>query len=164
MAGLTPPAPLTAEYDLEGFASGAPALDAWLRRHGRSAQGLTARTYVVCEDLRVVAFYCLSAGAVARADWSRKLQRNAPRDVPVFVLGRLAVDQRWQGQGLGRDLLRHAMRQCMAAHEHVGARALIVHPLNGAATGFYRTFGFQELSGRGSALFMPLATIVDALP
>ena len=165
MAGLNPPLPLTAEHDLEQFACGEAALDTWLLRHARSAQGLTARTYVVCQGNRqVVAYHCLSAGSVARAEWPKRLQRNVPRDIPVFVLGRLAVDQRLQGRGLGQDLLRHAMVQCLAAHEHVAARALIVHPLNGAATRFYQSFGFQELSGEGSALFLPLTTIAEALP
>src|SRR3989338_1924179 len=104
---LLAPVPLADRHDVEAFASGAPTLDAWIRRKARANQASGAsRTYVLCRGERVVGFYALAAGSVSHDLSPRKLRQNMPDPVPVIVLGRLAVDASEQGNGLGRALLR----------------------------------------------------------
>ena len=64
---LSPPIPLAADHDLSAFDCGVPALDEWLRHRALKNESRFSRTYVVCEADRVVAYYCISAGAVRRS-------------------------------------------------------------------------------------------------
>lgn len=143
--GLSPPAPLAGEHDIEPFDCGEALLDAWLKRRARANQASGAsRTYVVCEGRRVVAYSALASGAVAIAAASGRVRRNMPDPIPMIVLGRLAVDRSWQGRGLGRALLRDAIERSIQAAGIVGARGLLVHALNPAAKRFYESAGLIE--------------------
>src|SRR5680860_1279878 len=88
---LSAPVPLTAEHDFSAFDCGEAALNDWLRHRALKNESRFARTYVVCEGNRVVAYFCISAGAVERAAAPGKVRRNAPDTIPVSVIGRLAV-------------------------------------------------------------------------
>jgi GNAT superfamily N-acetyltransferase len=141
---LQAPVPLADHHDVEAFASGAPTLDAWIRRKARANQASGAsRTYVLCRGDRVVGFYALAAGSVSHYLSPRKLRQNMPDPVPVIVLGRLAVDAREQGHGLGRALLRDAVLRVAAAAREVGVAAMLVHALNDQAKAFYVAAGFE---------------------
>ena len=144
---LQAPVPLADRHDVEAFASGAPTLDAWIRRKARANQVSGAsRTYVLCRGDRVVGFYALAAGSVSHDLSPRKLRQNMPDPVPVIVLGRLAVDVREQGNGLGRALLRDAVLRVAAAAREVGVAAMLVHALNDRAKAFYVGAGFEPSS------------------
>lgn len=141
---LQAPVPLADHHDVEAFASGAPTLDAWIRRKARANQASGAsRTYVLCRGQRVVGFYALAAGSVSHDLSPRKLRQNMPDPVPVIVLGRLAVDTSEQGNGLGRALLRDAVLRVAAAAREVGVAAILVHALNDRAKAFYMAAGFE---------------------
>ncbi|MCZ8150135.1 MAG: GNAT family N-acetyltransferase, partial [Roseomonas sp.] len=119
--GLTAPSPIADHHDLSLFSSGEASLDDWLRRRALANQVSGAsRTFVVCRGDVVVGYYCLSAGAVAVAAASGRVRRNMPDPIPVAVLGRLAVDSSLHGQGLGRGLLRDAIRRTLQASEVLG--------------------------------------------
>lgn len=138
------PEPLQAEHDLSRFDCGVPDLDDWLRRRALANQASGAsRTYVVCEGRRVVGYYALATGAVARAGATARTRRNAPDPVPVMVIGRLAVDRTRQGHGLGHALLRDAVLRTLQAADIVGIRAILVHALSKDARRFYESCGFQ---------------------
>lgn len=141
---LQAPVPLADHHDVEAFASGAPTLDAWIRRKAWANQASGAsRTYVLCRGQKVVGFYALAAGSVSHDLSPRKLRQNMPDPVPVIVLGRLAVDAREQGNGLGRALLRDAVLRVAAAAREVGVAAMLVHALNDRAKAFYMAAGFE---------------------
>jgi GNAT superfamily N-acetyltransferase len=141
---LNPTEPIAPNHDLTAFASGEPTLDDWLRRRARANQiSGASRTYVAAQAGRVVGYYSLSSGAVAVAEAPSRARRNMPDPVPVAVLGRLAVDRTWQGQGLGTLLLRDAILRTSRASEIIGMRGLLVHALTPAAQGFYERNGFR---------------------
>jgi GNAT superfamily N-acetyltransferase len=102
-----------------------------------------SRCFVVCRDARVVGYYTLSASALAAAAAPGRIRRNMPDPIPMILLGRLAVDRREQGRGLGSDLLHDAVLRAKAAAEIVGARGLLVQALDEAASGFYVAHGFR---------------------
>ncbi len=79
-----------------------------------------------------------------------------PDPVPIILLGRLAVDVKDQGRGLGAQLLRDAISRTVAAAEIVGVRALLVHALRAEARGFYLHFGFEPSPAHPLHLFLLL--------
>src|ERR1700704_1661576 len=129
-AEIGPPERLSAKRDLAEFDSGEPALDDWLRRRAEQNEASGAsRTYVVCVGRKVVGYYTLAAGAIAHADAPGRIRRNMPDPVPVILLGRLAIDRAYHGQGLGTGLLRNAVLRTMQAAEIAGVRAILVHAI-----------------------------------
>ena len=122
-----------------------------------------SRTYVVCIDNTVVGFDCLATGAVVRDDAPKPMQRNMPDPIPVMVLGRLAVDRRYQGQGIGKALLRDAMLRVLQAAEIVGVKAILVHAPSDEAKRFYLAHGFLESPMAPMTLCFALETIRRAL-
>ena len=141
---LTAPAPLAPDHEFEDFASGVWPLDDWLKRRARANEAAGAsRTYVVCEGRRVVGYYSLAAGSVLHQIATGAVRRNMPDPVPVALLGRLAIDRRWQGRGLGQALLRDAILRVVGAAETIGVRALLVHAISDEARAFYERCGFR---------------------
>ncbi len=140
---LSPPEPLADRHDLETFTSGVENLDAWLKRRALKNQTTgTSRTFVTCEGSRVIAYYALASSAVTISETSGRFRRNMPDPIPVVVLGRLAVDQDFQGKGMGRALVRDAGYRVIQAADAIGIRGLIVHTISAEARGFYEAVGF----------------------
>lgn len=144
---IGPPEKLTAAHDLSGFDSGEPALDDWIRRRAAHNEATGAsRTYVVSVGKRVVGYYILAAGAIANSKAPGRIKRNMPDPIPVMVIGRLAVDKAFHGQGIGTGLLRDAVLRIVRAAEIAGIRAILVHAISEAAKRFYEKHGFVASS------------------
>ena len=158
------PQPLAGHHFLEGFDSGEPSLDDWLkRRAARNQTSGASRTYVVCEGAAVVGYYCLAAGALDHADAPGPVRRNRPDPVPVMVLGRLAIHKDHQQSGLGTALLRDALQRTLAACDIAGIAALLVHALSEDAKRFYRSRGFIESPVKPMTMCLLLETVRKAL-
>lgn len=145
MSRLTAPVLLGAAHRIDAFDSGEPAMDDWLKRRALANQASGAsRTFVVADAQGVVqGYYSLAAGAVDHAAAVSSIRRNMPDPIPVMVLGRLAIDRRSQGLGLGADLLRDAVLRTTRLAQEVGIRALLVHALHEPARAFYLHHGFS---------------------
>lgn len=161
---LSAPIPLTADHDVSGFDCGEPALNDWLRHRALKNESRFSRTYVVCDDSnQVVAYFCISAGAVERAAAPGKVRRNAPDTIPVSVIGRLAVSRDHAGKGLGADLLADALRRIAVVSQSIGIGAVLVHTKGEAAKRFYlRCAEFIEYPEDSRTLFLPIETVVAA--
>ena len=160
---LSAPVPLTAEHDLSKFDCGEPALNDWLRHRALKNESRFSRTYVVCEDNRVVAYVTISAGAVERAAAPGKLRRNAPNAIPVSVIGRLAVGRTHAGHGLGADILSDALRRIAVASQSIGIGAVLVHAKDDAAKRFHMSCAeFIEYPEDSRTLFLPIDTVIAA--
>jgi len=77
------------------------------------------------------------------------------------LLGRLAVDRRHHGIGLGRALVADALRRSLAARRLVGARALLVHAIDQRAAAFYRSLGFRPSPLSATTLMLQLCEPAD---
>ncbi|HWQ36625.1 MAG TPA: GNAT family N-acetyltransferase [Blastocatellia bacterium] len=143
---LHPPTLLHAAHRTDDFDSGVPLLDDWLRKRALKNQSSGAsRTFVVCtDDDRVVGYYCLSAGSVVHAVAPKSLRRNMPDPIPVVVMGRLAIDQRYHRRGLGSGLLKDAVLRTLHSADSLGIVALLVHAVSEEAKDFYLANGFVE--------------------
>jgi GNAT superfamily N-acetyltransferase len=141
---LSAPVPLAPEHELEAFHSGVEPLDDWLKRRARHNEtGGGSRTFVLCAGRCVVGYYSLAAGSLLAEAATGRVRRNMPNPVPIILLGRLAIDQAWQGKGLGGDLLRDAVLRALSAGEVVGVRAMLVHAISEQAQAFYGKHGFH---------------------
>jgi GNAT superfamily N-acetyltransferase len=161
---LSAPEPLSADHDLSQFNCGDASLNHWLQHRASKNESRFSRTYVVCHGKRVVAFYCLLAGAVERTKAPGKMRRNAPDAVPVSVPGRLAVDVDYAGRGLGADLLADALRRVALASQSIGIGAVLVHAKSEEAKRFYlRCAEFLEYPADSRILFLPIETVLTLL-
>lgn len=160
---LSPPVPLTADHDLSGFDCGEPVLNDWLQHRAMKNESRFSRTYVICDGNRVVAYFCISAGAVERAAAPGRVRRNAPDTIPVSVIGRLAVSRDYAGRGLGADILSDALRRIALASQSIGIGAVLVHAKDDRAKRFYLACAeFIEYPADSRTLFLPIETVIAA--
>jgi len=134
------PAPrlVKADDEVAQFNCGEPSLDRWLKDRALTNQASGAsRCYVTCWDDRVVGYYALATGIVQRASAPKRIRQSMPDPIPVLLLGRLAVDLKYQSRHLGSYLLRDAIERTVAVAEVVGVAALLVHTMNERARAFY---------------------------
>ena len=141
---LRGPEPLGPQHRLEEFDCGKPALNDWLLRHARQAQGSgSAKTFVVVDDDRVAGYFSLTVGQIDTLDAPERIRKGMGQyPLPVVILARLAVSTTDQGRGIGVGLLQDAIRRTMLIAEHAGIRAMLTHPIDEDATRFYTRFGF----------------------
>ena len=161
---LAAPEKLKAEHDVSAFNSGEPTLDDWLKRRAlANEESGASRTYVVCSGNQVVGYYALANGAIAHNEVTGRVRRNMPDPIPAMVIGRLAIDQAYQGQGIGAALLRDAILRTLQAAEIAGIRAILVHAISDAAKKFYERSGFYASPVNPMTLMISLADIEKAL-
>ena len=143
--GLSPVEKLDATHDVDSFECGEEPLDRFLKRFALANQKAdSARTYVACRGLTVIAYYSLAAGAVEHADAPLRVGKGLARHpIPVMLLARLAVDLTWQGRGLGKALVKDALLRTAAAADIAGIRALLVHAKDDEARGWYEALEFE---------------------
>jgi GNAT superfamily N-acetyltransferase len=138
------PRPITADDVVTGFDCGEPSLNDWLRRRALTNQDSGAsRCFVTSRDSTVAGYYALATGSVQRVAASPRIARSMPEPIPVILLGRLAVDLKEQGHGLGAHLLRDVIARTVQVADSVGVRALLVHALNERARAFYLRYDFE---------------------
>jgi GNAT superfamily N-acetyltransferase len=144
-----PPRPLAENDDRNRFDCGRESMNAWLRRHAWFNQvNNLSRTTVVADPAngRIIGYVSLSAAQIERAYLPKPQRRNRLDPVPVLLLGQLAVDKDYQGQGHAADLMQYALKAALHISAVIGAVGVIAHPLDDEAREFYRQFGFEDLS------------------
>lgn len=146
---MTPqqPRPIEPPDNTSDFDSGEESLDRYLAERALTNHLADLGRCYVCIDgdtNKVLGYYTLSAVAVEHAELPGKVRRNAPNPVPAVLMGRLAIDTKAQGSGLGRFLVRDAILSVLAAADRIGVRILLVHALHEQAAGFYDKVGFKR--------------------
>lgn len=147
LSAIVAPERLQAQHDVSRFVNGKhPSLDAWLKNRALASEGLSARTYVICRRdtlQRVVGYYTISTAMEQRISLpTAKLRRAMPDQVPLLLIGRLAVDREYQGKELGADLLHDGVRGCLEVSEIAGVRAIVTNAIDDDAVRFYQRCGF----------------------
>lgn len=159
---------LARSHDRSRFDCGSEALDRYIRQQAsQDARRKVARVFVAVPEggTAVAGFYTLSAGSLERSALPPKEAGHLPRyPVPVALIGRLAVDGRWSGQGLGSALLADAFRRVIRAGEALAVHAVVVDAKNEQARTFYERFGYERfgfipLPDAERRLFCPIATV-----
>jgi ribosomal protein S18 acetylase RimI-like enzyme len=154
--------PLGPHHDRSPFSCGEPALDAYLQRQAtQDVRRRVARVFVAAGDTphQIAGYYSLSAAEFNKAELPAATAKRLPHyPVPAAVLGRLAVDQSYQGRGLGETLLMDAIRRTMRASEAMAVHAIVVDAKHERAQAFYERYGFRSFATTPRRLFLPLET------
>ena len=157
---------LEAGQDLSGFGCGNSELDRWLTDHALASQKADlARTYLVMTADAVAGYVSLTTGSIRPEAAPRRYGRGMPRyPIPTILVARLAVDRRYQRQGLGSRLLAEALRLAVAASDTAAARLVVVDAIDEHAAAFYRRWGFIDVPESPHRLFRKITDIRNSLP
>lgn len=152
---------LRRDQPVEGFDCGREELNRYLLRYAwQNQQAGAAQTYVGIAGEVIIGYHTLALGHVILEDAPERLKKGlAKHPVPLMLLARLAIDHRWQGQGVGKALLRDAMQRTLQAAEIAGIRALAVHAKDQEAKRFYEHFDFIPSPADAMHLFVLLKDV-----
>ena len=151
--------PLTGSHDRQRFDCGRQELNDWLRQVARQHQdkGLS-RTFVAIreeEPARICGYYALTLAELENRHLPEAWRKKLPRRVPGVRLGRLAVDQRFQGKALGELLMVDALARAQRIYAEAGGIGLFLDAIDEQASGYYLRFGFQVAPDSPLLLFFP---------
>jgi GNAT superfamily N-acetyltransferase len=134
-------------HDREPFGSGEAGLDQWLKTYaGQSRRRDTAAVWVIADrDDVVVAYASLSMTGIDLSGAPARLRKGSPDPIPALLLGRLAVDERFAGLGLGTELVKHALATAVEVNAKVACRAVVVTAINQGVRCWWGRFGFAPL-------------------
>ena len=156
---------LSATHDKAGFFCGKKMLDDYIHKQaGQDIKNKVSTCFVLSDDNKLIkGYYTLSAGAISHsqipADMAIKLKLPPYTDLPVILLGRLAVHQQYIRKGLGAILLIDALKRSWdTSVNSVAAMAVVVDPLDEEAEMFYEKYGFIKLPDSGR-MFLGMKTI-----
>ena len=154
--------PLAPHHNRASFSCGEPSLDLYIRRRAsQDTRRRVARVFVASGDPpeRIVGYYTLSAASFEKEKLPAKIANRLPHyPVPAAVIGRLAVDLRSQGSGLGEALLLDAIRRVVRAGDTIGVYAVVVDALHVRASAFYERYGFAPFLSQPLRLYLSIRT------
>lgn len=158
------------KHDRASFDCGEIELNVFLQNHAAKHMNAgISRTLVlptvqplINQKHAIGAFYTIAPSAIARDTLPNTLAKKLPKyPIPIFLLAQLAVHKEYQGQGLGKISLVHALKYLWQINQHMRAYAVVVDCLTDNAQAFYQQFGFEllcEHNGR-LRLFLPMGTV-----
>lgn len=160
--------PLAKHHDRSHFGCGSVVLDRYLKQQARQdADKHVAAPFVLvrADHPKVLGYYTLSASVIGLADIAPEQAKKLPRypQLPVTLIGRLAVDQTCKGQGHGEWLLMDALQRSLNHADQIAAMAVVVDAKDAAAEAFYRHFDFQPLQATPRRLYLSMKTIAALL-
>jgi GNAT superfamily N-acetyltransferase len=143
------------------FDCGREELNRYLLRYAwQNQQAGAAQTYVGVAGDAIVGYHTLAVGHIMQEEAPERLAKGLARHpIPIMLLARLAVDRRWQGQGVGKGLLRDAMQRTLQAADIAGIRAFAVHAKDQDAKRFYERFDFVPSPSDPMHLFVLLKDV-----
>lgn len=164
---MTEVQPLARQHDRAAFDCGVEPLNGFLRTTAMQHQDKgVSRSFVLADPAasspgRILGYFTLSACEGLAAQLPDTLAKRLPRHIPAVLLGRLAVDREFQGQGYGGSLLVEAIRRVAATSSQIGIAGLFVDAKDAQAISFYQKYGFTALASDEQRLFLPLATLLQ---
>lgn len=157
-------APLGSKHNRAAFSSNEPEFDRYLQTQaGQDSKRHVASTFVLCyqKQSTIIGYYTLSAAGVNVGDIPEDIVKKLPRypQIPAALIGRLAVDKAYSGQGYGKFLLIDALRRTWEQSAQVAVAMVMVDALDDSAAQFYEHFGFQKFPEMHNKLFIPMKTV-----
>ncbi len=157
---------LEKQHNRKAFSCGVIELDNYLQKQvSQDTKKRIARCFVMIEkgSESIAGFYTLSAMGVPINALPKEQQQRIPKYplIPAVLIGRLAVDEQYQGKGLGGTLIADAIMR--SATTDIGAYALIVDVKDDNARKFYQQFGFEQLAINERSLCLPIATALKLM-
>lgn len=160
--------PISRNHDRKNFDCGNKDLNEYVQRYARQNHvSGGAKTFVAVspsDPSRVLGFYTISPGALDYSQAPSELTKKLGRyDIPIFRLGRLAVDLLVQGKGLGGDLFLAAAERALKVASEIGGAAIIIDAKDETAANWYSRFGAVPMMDDPLCLVLPLAVIANSL-
>jgi predicted GNAT family N-acyltransferase len=155
---------LSTKHNRKGFNCGKVPLDNYIKTQVNQdiKRRLAACFVVVNEKDEVKGYYTLSNDAIPMEDAPDDVKSKMPKGyghLPVTLLGRLAIDEKSKGQGLGEQLLIDALKRSVDLSDYIASHAIVVDPIDEQAANFYKKYGFLALdSGR---MFLPMKSVQE---
>lgn len=148
-------------HRLDAFDCGKPALNAWLTGFARTNQARDfTRVLVVHDESAVVGYYGLTPSVIQPNSAPRAIRTGRPPNpIPCLLIGQLAVDQHYAGQGIGSGLVKDALRRCAAGAEIVGGRAVVVRAIDAEAERYWQGWGFIASRDNSSILMRSIQDV-----
>jgi GNAT superfamily N-acetyltransferase len=155
---------LNSKHNRDDFSCGKELLDNyfWTQAKQDIKRKLSVCFVLVDKETdKISGYYTLSSNSISNNLIPDSFKKNLPKSylsIPTILLGRLAVDNNFQGKGIGKLLLIDSLRRCCDISESLGIFAIIVDPLDKEAERFYEKYGFIKLPDSGK-MFLPMKTI-----
>ena len=157
--------PLGSHHNRADFSSGNASLDRYLKEQaGQDLRRGCATPFILTPrrgDTAVLGYYTLSSYGIDVGDLPSSVAKRLPRYplIPATLLGRLAVDRRYQRQGIGEFLLMDALHRALEQSAEIAAAAVVVDAIDVGAAKFYQHFGFVAFPSITGRLFLPMQAI-----
>lgn len=156
--------PLNSVHKKSNFSCGKEMLDSYL--HKQANQDIKRKLsvcFVVKEEQTelIKGYYTLSNNSIPLEGIPDDIRKKLPRSyttIPTTLLGRLAIDNNFKGQGLGKLILIDALKRSFELSITIGSFAVVVDPIDEDAERFYDKYGFLKLPDSGK-MFLPMKTI-----
>ncbi len=158
--------PLDRKHDRRAFSCGNETLDKYLREQASQDVRKRVATIFVMTGTNgdtVTGYYSLASGSVDIGEWPEALKKKLPLYpvVPVTLLGRLALDKKHHGKGLGEYLLMDALWRASTVAKEIASVAVIVDAIDDKARRFYEHYGFRAFPKQANRLFLHMQTIQE---
>src|SRR5437660_9005663 len=156
--------PLRNDHDRTDFSCGNATLDRYLKEQaGQDFRRDCATPFILVPrpgSTSILGFYTLSSYGIDVGELPADVVRKLPRYplIPATLLGRLAVDRRYQGQGIGEFLLLDALHRAVVKSSEIAAAAVVVDAIDARAAQFYQHFGFVPFPSIAGCLFLSMKT------
>lgn len=150
-------APFTRELDRTTFSCGKPSLDQWLREvAGQHEKNGSCRTTLAVDEreTRIAGYFALKTYEIGLDEAASGMALTRRYPLPAMLLARLAVDEKYQGEGLGKFLLVNALHRLARASEDIGFEIVVVDAIDHDASTFYLRYGFVRFVDNPLRLFM----------
>jgi GNAT superfamily N-acetyltransferase len=141
---------LDKKHNREDFNCGKELLTNYLKTQaGQDIKRNLSACFVLSEnETSILGYYTLSNNSIPLSHFSEHVQKKLPKSynsIPTILLGRLAIDKKYQGQGIGKILLIDALKRCYEIAHEIGSFAVVVDPIDKEAERFYEKYDFIKL-------------------
>lgn len=155
--------PLDAAFKKDGFSCGKAALDIYIQKQvSQDIKRKLALCFVIIENKIIKGYYTLSNNSISQEQVPDEIRKKLPKSytgIPTTLLGRLAVDEKFKGQGIGETLLLDALKRSYdVSKSSIASMAIIVDPIDEEAVSFYKKYGFIKLPD-SCKMFIAMKTV-----
>lgn len=142
---------LSKNHNREGFDCGKELLNNYLKTQaGQDIKRKLSACFVLLEKETndIQGYYTLSNNSIPLSSFPEQIQNKLPKSytsIPTTLLGRLAIDTKYQGKGIGKVLLIDALKRSYEISQEIGSFAVVVDPIDEEAEKFYTKYDFIKL-------------------
>lgn len=156
---------LDKKHNRKEFDCGKDLLNTYLKTQaGQDIKRKLAVCFVLSEnETNIQGYYTLSNNSIPLSDFPEQIQKKLPKSyksIPATLLGRLAIDKKYQGRGIGKILLIDALKRSFELSKDIGSFAVVADPLDEEAEKFYKKYDFIKLTDSGK-MFIAIKTLEE---